>query len=132
MTIQKLSAGDLRTVEAAGTIVAYTGVVLGSGGTVIAVSATSDLVYGIAQEAAVDEGILDVAVGGISKMRASDAVAIGVFVGCTSSAEAVTVTAGSTDGQQSIGMCVKAAAANDEICSVDLDRHLGWLLLDNS
>jgi len=132
MTIQKLTDSDLRTCVAGGTITQYEFVEMGSAGTVTDCDATADTPYGIAQEAASSGGSVLVAVTGISKLVASAAIEEGALVGTTSSATGVTVAPGTTDGAMARAMCVKPAAAANDVCSVDLSVQGGWLLLDNS
>lgn len=128
MTWQKLSAGDLRTCIAGEALTQYTFVTMESDGKVDAADATADIIYGVVQEtASAEDDVVTVAVSGVSKLRASAAIAIGAQVGTTTGAEGVTVTPGTTENVQARGMCVKAAAANDDICTVDLDAGAGWL-----
>jgi hypothetical protein len=94
----------------------YYAVKLVSDGVVDVCSATSDKIYGILQNAPDTGEMAKVAIMGESKWKASEALAVGVFVATTSAGLAQTATG----TQYPRGFVTQAAGAASDLCVVEL------------
>jgi len=92
-----------------------------SGTGVISVAAATDVPIGILQNAPTSGKTADVAVSGISKLKASAAISAGALVGVTSTGLAVAVVAGTDLTKYVLGQAITAAGAANDIITVAFD-----------
>jgi len=105
--------GLIKAFTAGGTIAANTIVKLNANdGEVVAATAKTDLVVGIARDAGVAGDRVDVTLTGSELLKAAGAIAAGDYVVATAAGEAVAGTA-TTAKQQAIGIALETVANND-------------------
>lgn len=106
-----LAAGaDLSTKQ-------YTLVKLNGTG-VIGAAAATDICIGILQNAPTSGKTAEVAISGVSKLKASAAISAGALVGVTSTGLAVAVVAGTDTTKYVFGQAITAAGASGDIITV--------------
>jgi hypothetical protein len=120
------AAADLRTLQ-------YTFVKLDANGDVIAASAAGEVCLGILQNKPNTGETAVVRTVGLSKCVASAAIAAGVQIKTTNVGRAVTQTrlvqASGNDGNTQ-GIAMRAATANGNIITVELQRSGSWPTAD--
>ena len=112
-TISLAAGADLSSKQ-------YTFVKL-SGTGVISAAAATDVVIGVLQNAPTSGKTAEVAVGGITKLKASAAISVGALVGTTSTGLAVALTAGTDNTKYVFGQAITAASAASDIITVAID-----------
>lgn len=102
----------------------YTFVKLNASGQVIQCDTQGEQAYGILQNDPDEAGkAAIVAIGGISKCEAGEAVTAGNFVGTAADGQAL--DASLTTGDVQLGLAVSSAGAAGEIFSLDFRSYLG-------
>ena len=112
-TISLAAGADLSSKQ-------YTFVKL-SGTGVISAAAATDVVIGVLQNAPTSGKTAEVAVDGITKLKASAAISVGALVGTTSTGLAVALTAGTDTTKYVFGQAITAASAASDIITVAID-----------
>lgn len=92
-----------------------------SGTGVISAAAATDVVIGVLQNSPKSGQVAEVAVSGITKLKASAAITAGALVGTTSTGLAVAVVAGTDTTKFVLGQAITAAGAANDIITVAVD-----------
>lgn len=92
-----------------------------SGTGVIGAAAATDVVIGVLQNAPTSGKTAEVAIDGVTKLKASAAIAAGALVGTTSTGLAVALTAGTDTTKYVFGQAITAAGASGDIITVAID-----------
>lgn len=92
-----------------------------SGTGVVGAAAATDVCIGILQNAPTSGKTAEVAISGVSKLKASAAISAGALVGVTSTGLAVALTAGTDTTKYVFGQAITAAAAANDIITVAFD-----------
>jgi Kef-type K+ transport system membrane component KefB len=89
-----------------------------SGTGVISAAAATDVVIGVLQNAPTSGKTAEVAITGVTKLKASAAISAGALVGTTSTGLAVAVVAGTDTTKYVLGQAITAAGAANDIITV--------------
>lgn len=89
-----------------------------SGTGVISAAAATDVVIGVLQNAPTSGKTAEVALYGVTKLKASAAISAGALVGTTSTGTAVAVVAGTDTTKYVLGQAITAAGAANDIITV--------------
>jgi Kef-type K+ transport system membrane component KefB len=92
-----------------------------SGTGVISAAAATDVVVGVLQNAPTSGKTAEVAISGVTKLKASAAISAGALVGTTSTGLAVAVVAGTDTTKYVFGQAITAAGAANDIITVAFD-----------
>lgn len=92
-----------------------------SGTGVVGAAAATDVCIGILQNAPTSGKTAEVAVSGVSKVKASAAISAGALVGVTSTGTAVALTVGTDTTKYVFGQAITAAGAAGDIIAVAFD-----------
>ena len=92
-----------------------------SGTGVISAAAATDVVIGVLQNAPTSGKTAEVAIDGVTKLKASAAISAGALVGTTSTGLAVAVVAGTDTTKYVFGQAITAAGASGDIITVAID-----------
>lgn len=92
-----------------------------SGTGVIAAAAATDIPIGILQNAPTSGKVAEVAISGVSKVKASAAITAGAVVGLTATGTAVALTVGTDTTKYILGVAVTAASAANDVITVAFD-----------
>jgi hypothetical protein len=92
-----------------------------SGTGVISAAAATDICIGVLQNAPTSGKTAEVAVSGVTKLKASAAISVGALIGTTSTGLAVSLTAGTDTTKYVFGQAITAAAASGDIITVAFD-----------
>jgi hypothetical protein len=110
-SVSLVAGADLSSLQ-------YTFVKLNSSGQVVAVAAATDLPIGVLQNAPTSGKTAEVAVHGVTKLKASAAIATPKLVGTTSTGTAVGLVAGTDTTKFILGQAVTSAGASGDIITV--------------
>jgi len=89
-----------------------------SGSGVISAAAATDICVGVLQNAPKSGQTAEVAIDGVTKLKASAAITVGALVGTTSTGLAVALTAGTDTTKYVFGQAITAAGAANDIITV--------------
>jgi hypothetical protein len=89
-----------------------------SGAGVVSAAAATDIVIGVLQNAPKSGQTAEVAIDGVTKLKASAAITVGALVGTTSTGTAVAVVAGTDTTKYVFGQAITAAGAANDIITV--------------
>jgi len=92
-----------------------------SGSGVILTAAITDIPVGVLQNDPASGETASVAVDGITKVVASEAISVGALIGTTDDGKAVDVVAGTDTTAYVIGQAVTAATADGDVITITLD-----------
>jgi len=92
-----------------------------SGTGVVGAAAATDVVIGVLQNAPTSGKTAEVAISGVTKLKASAAISAGALVGVTSTGLAVAVVAGTDTTKYVYGQAITAASAANDIITVAFD-----------
>lgn len=122
MAVEYVDTQSIFTVAAGADLSAkqYTFVKM-SGTGVVSAAAATDVVIGVLQNTPTSGQAAEVAVSGITKLKASAAIAAGALVGTTSTGLAVAVVAGTDTTKYVFGQAITAAGAANDIITVAVD-----------
>lgn len=92
-----------------------------SGTGVVGAAAATDVCIGVLQNAPTSGKTAEVAIDGVTKLKASAAISAGALVGVTSTGLAVAVVAGTDTTKYVFGQAITAAGASGDIITVAID-----------